>query len=87
MRGTLKEVRRHERLDGHVEVVLEVEAVEPVEGAPNLLGHVRGSDAAVTAPASDVGDLGLEPGSPIAIDAELRGPGAIWARPKGIRRA
>lgn len=85
--GTVRDVRPNDLGERYVDLVLAVERAEDVGEIPNLLGQTVGHELAITTEAEHVGRLALQPGAPVVVDAELRGPGAVWSRPGGLRRA
>lgn len=84
--GAVRRVHPHDS-ENHVDLVVEVEAVEDVGARPNLLADRLGQELTVTIEADHIAKLGLAPDDRVVIDAELRGPGAVWARPGGVKRA
>lgn len=84
--GTIREVRPHERGRELLELIMDVDAADEVHGHANLLAHAPGHELCVTTDAKDVAALDLHPGDRVVVGAEVRGPGAVWARPRGVRR-
>jgi hypothetical protein len=84
--GTVREIRDAGQRPDHVELVLEVERAEDIEGRANLLADTPGQELAVTTDAGDLADLDLQPGERVVVGAEVRGPGAVWSRPRTVQR-
>lgn len=84
--ATVRRVQPKGRKD-YVDLVVDVDAVEDVEGRANLLRDRVGQEVTITTDADLVSTPSLVPGDRVVIDAELRGPGAIWSRPGAVKRA
>jgi len=84
--GTVREVRADDRRPDRVDLVMTVDRADDVEGDANLLAHTSGQELTVTTDARDLAELGLERGDRVVVDAEVRGPGAVWSRPRTLRR-
>jgi hypothetical protein len=85
--GTVRQVRPQEERPDYIDLVLEVESADDVEGLANLLAHTPGREVALTTDAGDVADLDLKEGERVVVGAEVRGPGAVWSVPRTVRRA
>jgi hypothetical protein len=83
--GTVREVRRAGRKGDAVDLVVAVERADEIEGCANLLADTPGQELTVTVDAEDVAEADVQPGRRIVLGAELRGPGAVWSRPKSLR--
>lgn len=84
--GTVRAMRPVEYPAEAVELVVEVDRADDVEGRANLLADAAGEELAVTTDLDDVAELDLQPGERVVLDAEVRGPGAVWSRPRTVRR-
>jgi hypothetical protein len=84
--GTVRTIRPDERRPDLLELVVAVDRADDIEGRANLLADTPGKELAVTTDAKDLAELGLEPGERVVVGAEVRGPGAVWSRPRAVRR-
>jgi hypothetical protein len=84
--GTVRRVRPNQRRSDVLELVVVVDRADDVEDRANLLAQTPGGELTVTTDAKDVVELGLQPGEHVEIGVELRGPGAVWSRPRTLRR-
>jgi hypothetical protein len=84
--GTVRRVRPNQQRPNFSELVVAVDRADDVEGRANLLADTPGGELTVTTDAKEVTELGLQPGERVVIGAEVRGPGAVWSRPRAVRR-
>jgi len=84
--GTVRQVRPHRERPNLLELVVAVDRADDVEGRANLLAETPGGELAVTTDATDIAELGLQPGERVVVGVEVRGPGVVWSRPHTVRR-
>ena len=67
--GTVRELRPNEKRPDFVDLVVDVDRADDIEGRANLLADTPGSELSVTTSAEDVAALGLQPGERVVVGA------------------
>lgn len=81
LRGTVREVKPRRGIPQMSDIVLEVEESHDVEGYPNLLTEVPGSELAVSVDTESLGEV--EPGTRVRVRAQRADPQTVVADPEG----